>query len=157
MTFTKSGEVELCILSYNDDEVEPYLRLNFPEYINDGRLKVKSMYHELPFTCGRVKNFSHAMGTGKILFNLDADNFICNGHDHALALRPRQILKNTVHDTFGVSGRIAIYKDDFYRIGGYRDVGRHDDGDIVLRAVKDGMCLLSMRCDILPISNEYEE
>ena len=157
LAFTKVGEVELCVLAYNDNSVEEYLKANYGEYIADGRLKVKTMHDPIPFTCGRVKNFSHAMGTGDILFNLDSDNYIANAHDLVLQLKPNQILKNIIHDTVSVSGRIAIHRHIFQGIGGYRDVGRNDDGDFVYRCLKVGIKLVPMRCDILPISNERED
>lgn len=65
------------------------------QHIADGRLKVKTHHDDYKpldgsdFACGYVKNLSHAMGTGKILFNLDADNFIDNAHELLLQLKSR--------------------------------------------------------------------
>lgn len=163
LSFTKVSEFELCILAYNDDTVEPYLNEAFPEHIADGRLKVKTHHDDYQpidgsdFACGYVKNLSHAMGTGKILFNLDADNFIDNAHELLLQLKAGQIVKNTAIPLDGRSGRIGVYRSLFKKVGGYRDTGRTDDGDFVLRCLKAGAKLLHMDCELAPIPNQQKE
>ncbi len=158
LSFTKVAEVELCVLAYNDDEVEQYLLDKYAEYIADGRLKIKTHHDDYKpkdgsdFSCGYTKNLSHAMGTGKILFNLDADNFIDNAHEFLLQLKSNQILKNIALPD-GRSGRIGIHRTLFNKVGGYQDVGRSDDGDFVLRCLKAGAKLLQMDCNLAPISN----
>ena len=159
LSFMKSGEFELCVLAYNDDTVEPYLNEAFAKYIADGRLKVKTHHDDYKpsdgsdFACGYVKNLSHEMGIGEVLFNLDADNFIDNAHEHLLKLKPNEIIKN-IGLPDGRSGRIGVYKTLFKKVGGYRDVGRSDDGDFVLRCLRDGAKLLHMDCFMVPISND---
>lgn len=150
--FTKVNKIELCILAYNDDSVEPFLNQYYAEFINDGRLKVKSIQSKKPFSCGYVKNLSHEMGKGEILFNLDADNFIGNAPDYLFNLKENEILKN-IGLGDGRSGRIGIYQSLFKKIGGYRDVGEADDGDLVLRCLRQGAKLVSMNCTLSPISN----
>lgn len=158
LSFTKADEIELCILAYNDDDVEPFLNKHYAEYIADGRLKVKTHHDDYKpldgssFACGYVKNLSHAMGAGKILFNLDADNFIDNAHEFLLQLKPNQILKNIALPD-GRSGRIGVHRTLFDKAGGYHDVGRSDDGDFVLRCLRVGAKLLNMNCNLTPISN----
>lgn len=154
LTFTKAGEVELCILAYNDAEVEPYLRENYTQYIADGRLKVRTINSPIEFTCGRVKNLSHAMGTGEILFNLDADNFICNAHQALLNLKPYQVIKGKITTCSGESGRIGVYRNMYSLVGGYRDVGLNDDGDFISRCLRKGARLVHLECEIPPIPNE---
>lgn len=156
LTYTKVGEVEICVLAYNDLTVEPYLKENYSEYILDGRLKVENYTSDLPYTCGRVKNFSHAMGTGEVLFNLDADNFIDEVHGKLLNLKPYQIFKGRVTTCPGESGRIGLHRTAFERLGGYRDVGRNDDGDLVSRALSANMRLVTASCSIRPLPNEIE-
>lgn len=158
LSFMQSNEFELCILAYNDNTVEPYLRTHYSEYISDGRLKVRTHHDNYQpmdgsnFACGYVKNLSHAMGTGEILFNLDADNFIDNAHDILLTLQPNEVIKNVAIPD-GRSGRIGLYRTLFDRVNGYRDVGRSDDGDIILRCLKERAKLRSMNCNISPIGN----
>lgn len=153
LSFTKVDEVELCILTYNDKRAENYFNKNFKEYIDDGRLKVKNRVDKKEFSCGYVKNFSHEMGTGDILFNLDADNFIDNAHEILLNLKENEVVKNVVSKPDGRSGRIGVYKTLFEKVGGYRDVGRSDDGEFILRCVRSGAKLISMDCNLSPISN----
>ena len=163
LLFMKRGEFELCVLAYNDDLVEPYLKEHFAEHIADGRLKVKTHHDDYKpldgsdFACGYVKNLSHAMGTGKILFNLDADNFIDNSHELLLQLKAGQIIKNNAYPLDGRSGRIGVYRTLFKKVGGYRDTGRTDDGDFVLRCLRAGAKLLHMDCEIAPIPNQQKD
>ena len=158
LSFTKNGESELCVLAYNDDEVEPYLYKYYANYILDSRLRVKTHFDDYKpldgssFACGYVKNLSHAMACGEILCNLDADNFIGNWHMHVLNLKQDQLLKN-VNKGDGRSGRIACHKSMFNIVNGYRDVGRSDDGDFVLRCLRQGAKLIQIDCSIAPISN----
>lgn len=158
LNFTKTNEFELCVLAYNDDEVEQYLRDKYAEYIADGRLKVKTHHDDYKskdgsdFSCGYTKNLSHAMGTGKILFNLDADNFIDNAHEILLKLKANEVLKNVgVPD--GRSGRIGVHKSLFKKVGGYKDLDRSDDGDFVLRCLKTGAKIIKTDCALAPIPN----
>lgn len=158
LSFTSVGKVELCVLGYNENETEEYLKLTYPEFIQDGRLKVKTHYDDYKpkdgsdFACGWVKNFAHAMGTGKILFNLDADNFIDNAHMYLYYLREDQVLKN-IYEPDGRSGRIGVHRSLFDRVGGYRDEGRSDDGDFLSRCTDTGASIVFMNCDLKPISN----
>lgn len=154
LSFTERNKFELCILAYNDHSVEPFLTQNYGEFIKDGRLKIKTIKDPTPFSCGYVKNFSHQMATGKILFNLDADNFICNAHKYLLNLKENEILKNiNIGKGDGRSGRIGLYRSYFDQIGGYHDVGRADDLDLVLRCLRQGVKLVAMNCTIPPIPN----
>lgn len=158
LSFTKVDEFELCVLAYNDNDVATYLNEEFGNFIADGRLKVKSHRDDYKpidgsdFACGYVKNLSHIMGSGTILFNLDADNFIDNAHEYLLNLKPNEVIKNIALPD-GRSGRIGVHKTLFNAVGGYRDVGRADDGDFILRCLKAGAKLLSMNCFIAPIEN----
>lgn len=158
ISFTKAGEFELCILAYNDDEIEPYLKAHYADYIVDGRLKVRTHHDDYvpvdgsSYACGYVKNLAHAMGTGEILFNLDADNFIDNAHELLLDLKPDEVIKN-INNGDGRSGRIGVYKTMFDKVQGYRDEGRNDDGDFIQRCLRAGARLKLMDCNIAPIAN----
>ena len=160
LSFTKSGEIELCVLSYNDDSVEPYLYTHYSTYINDGRLKVQSHYDNYKpldgsdFACGYVKNLSHALGTGEILFNLDADNFIePQLQESLLNLKPHEVLRSTTGKFEGSLGRIGVHKSLYKKVNGYRDVGRSDDGDFIMRCLKARARLINTHCGIEPLSN----
>lgn len=158
LTFNEINNVEWCVLAYNDDEIEPYLNEHYAKYVADGRLKVKTHHDNYKpidgsdFACGYVKNLSHAMGSGEILFNLDADNFIDNAHALLLELKPNEVIKNIALSD-GRSGRIGVYKTLFDQVGGYHDVGRSDDGDFILRCLQVGANLIHMDCTLAPIEN----
>lgn len=160
LSYMKVNESELCILAYNDSEVEPYLLNNYSEYILDGRLRIITHHDNyIPmdgsdFACGYVKNLSHAMGNGEVLFNLDADNFICNWYDYILNLQYGDLLIHQGFSDDGRNGRIAIHSALFKQVGGYRDVGRRDDGDFITRCIQNGLRIRYLPCDILPIKNQ---
>jgi hypothetical protein len=153
LALTKVGEVELCVLAYNDPTILPYLTDRYGDYIADKRLVVKEHFENRVFSCGYVKNLSHAMGRGEILFNLDADNYIGNALSYLVDLKEDEVIKNFMYINDGRSGRIGVYRSLFNKVGGYRDVGRADDGEFVLRCVLAGAKLKHMDCDIAPISN----
>lgn len=153
------GEVELCILAYNDKSVEVYLKQHYLEYLNDGRIKILTHFEDKLFadgtrwSCGPVKNLSHAMGSGKILFNLDADNFIDNSLEHLVNLKENEIAHNPPTLGIGHLGRIGVYRSLFDKVGGYRDVGRADDGDFINRCLCVGAKLVKLKCSVPPIDN----
>ncbi|OTG87888.1 hypothetical protein [Acinetobacter sp. ANC 3813] len=159
LSFTEAGRFELCVLAYNDSTIEPYLREYYADYLLDGRLKVKTHFDNYQpadgsdFACGYVKNLSHAMGTGEILFNLDADNFIGEAHELLQHLKPSQVIKSRDFKQDGRSGRIGVYRELFTAVGGYRDTGRTDDGDFILRCLRAGAKLVHMNCSIPPLPN----
>lgn len=163
VSFLKTDEVELCIAAYNDDSITPYIKENYSTYLEDGRIKVKEFYDTYRpkdgsgFACGYAKNLSHRMGLGKVLFNLDADNFMDQETLEQLhILEPKEILiidpRTMLPD--GRAGRIGIHRSTYHYLGGYRDVGRRDDGDFVLRAIMSGCEAVYSYCVIPPIANE---
>lgn len=93
------------------------------------------------------------MGSGKILFNLDADNFIDNSLEHLVNLKENELAHNPPTLGIGHLGRIGIYRSLFDKVGGYRDVGRMDDGDFISRCLNTGVRLVKLRCSVPPIDN----
>lgn len=158
LSYTKVNEVELCILGYNDESVEKWLRLNYSEYINDGRLKVKTHFDNYKpvdgsdYACGYAKALAHEMASGEILFNLDADNFIDDAHDYLLNLKINEVLKYHILPD-GSSGRIGLYRKVYDKVGGYLDKGRLDDTDLISRCLSKGCKMKYIQCKRAPISN----
>ena len=147
LAYTIAGDVELCILVYNDLETFQYLEEHYQTFINDGRLVIKHRLDDVPFTCGRVKNFAHELGLGKVLFNLDADNFIDIGtHEALLRLRENEVLHHVGGNDIGLAGRIGVYRTRYDHVDGYRDVGRNDDGDFIRRLLWES----GMRMKLVP-------
>lgn len=164
--FAKVDNVEICIAAYNDNTVTKFLEENYSQELSDGRIKVAEFNDNYTpvdgsaFACGYVKIFSHRMATGKVLFNLDADNFIDDETIRVLSeLRENQIyiINPLKMNSDGRSGRIGIHRVKYDYIGGYRDCGRLDDIDFVRRAVLSGCRTVYGDCIIPPISNEKDE
>lgn len=154
---------ELCVLAYNDPTVKVFLEEKYKEYLDNGMIKVREVNDGyIPkdgssFACGYVKQHSHNMGSGEILFNLDADNFIDDELMKKLEdLKENQILiidpRTNAPD--GRSGRIGIYRKNYYLLGGYRDKGRSDDVDFCTRAVFMRLRVVYHNCNIKPLSND---
>lgn len=162
LAFTKAGEVELCILTYNDTDTYQYLHEYYADHIADGRLRVITVIKNKVFkdgsrwSCGYVKNLAHLMGRGKVLFNLDADNFIDNElHAALLSLQPNELLITLQSEwrNDGRSGRIGVHR-SMYGKARYRDKGRGDDGDFISQCISQGARVQQIRCAMTPIDNE---
>lgn len=164
--FTTVGKIEICIAAYNDDTIIKFLETHYSNELQDGRIKVvefKDSYvpkDGSAFACGHVKALSHAMGAGKVLFNLDADNYVDDDligiltelkNNQIYIIDPRKMKPD------GRSGRIGIHKTKYLDIGGYKDCGRLDDIDFVRRAILSGCRTLYGDCKIPPIPNEEIE
>jgi hypothetical protein len=155
LNFTITGKVDLCILAYNDDSIEPYLTEHFGDYLDTERLKVKTVTDSKPYSFGYVKNLSHAMGSGRVLFNLDADNFIDGVQDVLLTLTDDEICISDRPAKDGRGGRIGVTRNTFNQLNGYLDNQKFpDDGDFVIRAIQLGKRLKRAECVIAPLSNE---
>ena len=161
LAFTQAGEVELCVLTYNDADTYEYLRLSYAQYIADGRLRILSHIEDRVFadgsrwSCGYVKDLAHRMGRGRVLFNLDADNFIdYTLHAALLTLAPNEILitKQSEWQSDGRSGRIGLHGSRYGK-SFYRDRGRLDDGDFIDQCVRRGARIKQIPCQYKPIGN----
>lgn len=162
--YLKSGEVELVIVAFNDDSVLPFLQSNYADYLNDCRIRViehrenKLFADGSRWSCGYVKDIAHCQAMGKVLFNLDADNFIDDDLHHALLTLPPNTILITKQSEWlpdGRSGRIGCHKADYGKIR-YRDKGRNDDGDFMLRTYLAGIKKIQIPCLIKPIPNKQE-
>lgn len=162
LAYTIAGKVELCILAYNDAETYEYLRRFYAHYINDGRLRVLSHVEDRVFadgsrwSCGYVKDLAHKMGRGRVLFNLDADNFIDDPLHAALLALPAShilIIKQDKGVPDGRSGRIGIHREKYGKAF-YRDRGRSDDGDFISQCIVAGAAVQQIACQHTPIDND---
>lgn len=124
------SNVEFVLLNYNSqDETEDWVRENLMSYIESGLLcyyRESTATHFLP---AHSRNVSLRVATGDILCNVDADNYTglgfadylidVFGRDHGgkrpFANHP------SVFEPFDVGGhgRIALFRRDFYYLGGY--------------------------------------
>lgn len=155
LKFTVPGQVEIFVLAYNDETIEPYLVENYSEYINDGRLRIKSLQDTQPYSFGHVKNLCHSMAKGRVLFNLDADNYIDGCHEKLAGLTDHELLV-TLHSHLpdGRGGRIGMTRRTFNELKGYLDNQESpDDDNLVKRAMRAGKRLKRAECIIAPLKN----
>jgi hypothetical protein len=96
------------------------------------------------FHVAHAKNVAHRLGRGRILFNLDADNFIGEETIESLQRifdsRPRSVVTAEMKPDIG--GRTALRREDFGALNGYdeRFIGwGAEDWDLISRAVDYGL------------------
>lgn len=164
LKFTQSGFFEICVLLYNDESAYEYLVGNYKEYLEDGRLRIKVHNEDRVFedgtrwSCGYAKDLSHKMGKGRVLFNLDADNFIDSElRNSLLDLDANEILITEQSEWLpdGRSGRIGVHRCVYGKVR-YRDRGRSDDGDFIGQCIGIGLKVKQVSCFYKPISNEFK-
>lgn len=119
----KSIDAEWIILDYNcPDNVSEVLK-SLPlaqEALNNGKLKIYKLNTEACWLIPLAKNLVHSIATGDILFNLDIDNYIGSSYSDLITLTPGQFLwSGTTNVNDGCSGRLGVYREDFYDVGGY--------------------------------------
>jgi glycosyltransferase involved in cell wall biosynthesis len=131
---------EIILLDYQSpDGLQEWIFDNFQEYLNNGQLKYFQMHEDYAYTSAYAKNVAHRLGTGDILFNLDADNFIYDGLLYELRLLKdwQLFLPLLGVENEGILGRVGYTREAFYRLNGYNEniVGlKGDDGNLRVRA-----------------------
>lgn len=159
--------VEFVVLDYgSDDGLGDWIRQNFAHEIETGRLRYARSEQEY-FRMAHAKNMAHRLATGDILCNLDADNFVPQyfskwlgeqfdrephaivttqaiGHLDLIKERTGRVLRGLppTMEIGGIGGRIAVRKEDFYRLGGYNEKIEGwgpDDLQFALRACDAGL------------------
>jgi glycosyltransferase involved in cell wall biosynthesis len=71
---------------------------------------------------GHVKNVAHMCASNPIVCNLDADNWIVEGHSNFIVknlVEGQNVLIASGTCNEGGRGRLAMFKTDFHRLGGY--------------------------------------
>ena len=135
------GKTEFILLDYNsNDDLSDWINQNMQEYIKSGALKFYKTFIPQSFHRSHSRNLNLRLGTGDLLCNVDADNFL--GHGFASYLldvfngNPNVIIRGSGIPNLDTLGRICIRKDDFFKVGGYDEYmdgyGAEDD-DIVFR------------------------
>lgn len=155
LKFTKKDEIDIVVLAYNDATVKPYLEKTYPEYIADGRLKVFEVNDGKEYQFGVVKNLVHNEATGRVLFNLDADNFITGTPEKLATLKDDEILISHLPLADGRGGRIGVTKTVFDVVGGYRDgQADPDDVDFIKRVKEIAPTVKYETCPRRPLPNK---
>lgn len=155
--------VDLVLLNYHsDDGLDEYIRSGFKEYLDSGKLKYYSLVSEAKyFDMSYAKNIVHCLASGKVLFNLDADNFIGLTVDELKSLPINHILttkhvKGTHTSRFG---RIGIHASDFHELRGYNESIKNmggDDGNLIIRGLHKGFKLIQSQDISIPIQQSVE-
>lgn len=159
-----SKDVDIVLLDYNsDDGLQDYIVNNFADYLANGQLKYYQLESKrVGFDMAYAKNVVHKLATGKVLFNLDADNFIGTTVTELLTLPTNTILlpKMVANTGTGRCGRIGLHKSDFNRLCGYDEniVGMaDDDGNLVRRAIAAGFDLFMSEDTSIPIPQTHKQ
>ena len=135
------GVTEFIVLDYNSkDDLAKWVEQNMQEYIKNGALKFYKTLIPQTFHRSHSRNLNLRLGTGDLLCNVDADNFLGKGFAQYLLDEFNKdsniIIRGSGIPNLDTLGRICIRKDDFYSIGGYDEYmdgyGAEDD-DVVFR------------------------
>jgi len=163
-----NNEVEFIVVDFGStDGTSEWIIKNFFDELTSGYLKFfKTKPIDFWHAC-ICKNTAHLLANGKIVTNLDCDNYVGpRGSGYVLSAFEKDGDKLLLHQFSGVPfdgsyGRISTYKAHFERIGGYNEslypVG-YEDKDLLLRLVSYGLKykhLFDKRyCQAIPNSKE---
>ena len=148
---------EFVILAYGDRDTYSWILENFSNEINAKKVLLGYSPQE-HFRMAHAKNMAHRLATGDILVNIDADNIAGAGFanwlneqftaDEDIIVR-RSFVEAKISQLFGnnidhgVDGRVAIFKEHFYQLNGYRepevDAWGGDDKDLINRGHYHGL------------------
>ena len=116
---------EFIILNYGSkDGLHEWIKEMKP-WIDKGIVKYFRTQQPEFFVATHSKNIAHRQGTGEILCNVDADNFLCKGYVEFLAAHLANndtIVAASPSDIFEVAGscgKIAVRREHFYAVNGY--------------------------------------
>lgn len=150
--------VEFIVLDYNSsDGLKDWMENEMGNHLATKRLLYRTAKGFQYFHMAHAKNIAHRLARGKIVCNLDADNFTGDkfaeylmnvfSNGKRLIVRAPRI----TNETRGTLGRIAMRKTDFELIGGYDEQMKfgwgHEDRDLINRARMIGFRLHYMPSD----------
>jgi glycosyltransferase involved in cell wall biosynthesis len=140
-------DFECVLLNYNsEDDLDFWCRKNLRKEIESGKVIYASTLAPLRFNSSHAKNIAHALATGDVLVNVDADNFV--GKDFCFYLN--HLFQNTDSPlvvqfvrSLSCAGRIALKKTHFLEIRGYNEALTaerfgYEDYDILERLSASG-------------------
>jgi hypothetical protein len=152
---------KFIVLNYgSQDDLLQYVSIEHQREIAEGRLVIYTHLHDHKFRMAHAKNMAHRLGImegADILVNLDADNLtgprfedsILQDVDNRIFLWARMVKGEF---TRGISGRIAVHKQDFIKAGGYDEAKFNewgsDDKDFNIR-------LRRLGCEGVEIEPQY--
>jgi N-terminal domain of galactosyltransferase len=139
--------VEFVLLDYSSlDGLKRWVEAELKEHLSTGRVAYYLVTGFKYFHHAHAKNIAHRLARGKIVCNLDADNFTGFGFAEYLIKmfsNNKRILVRSPKGINGPYGRIALRKIDFEAIGGYDERMEFgwgfEDDDFINRAVMSGI------------------
>jgi len=170
-------KVEFVVLDYNSqDGLKEWVfsSKEIAPYLEDGTIIYARTEDHAFFRMAHAKNMAARIATGNVICNLDADNFtddpnhpsstsFVNFLGQIFTLQPeslvtpcRAFVRTHMNGQWGASGRIAVSKNTFLRLGGYDESGfasefglKHgwglDDDDFLMRAENSGSEVVLIR------------
>jgi hypothetical protein len=140
--------VEFVLINYNSqDGLHEWAKQNLQKYIDGGLLNYYYTQEPEFFHVCKAKNLAHKAAIGKIVCNVDGDNF--TGKNFAYFINflfakygDDSILHFRKKPLWGTEGRIALLKAKFIELGGYDEnflPTGHEDHDLLNRAKAMGM------------------
>jgi glycosyltransferase involved in cell wall biosynthesis len=133
--------VEFVLLDYNSsDGLEEWVKKEMMKHIESGVLVYYRTEEPKFFHMSHSKNVSHKLATGKIVCNLDADNFTTPGFARYIynELKNRDCKIIFAKGASKLFGKLAIFKDDFINeLNGYDEMMQnygYEDRDLYERA-----------------------
>lgn len=150
--------VDLILLDYHsEDGLEQYVKENFQNELILGKLKYFKLISKAPyFDASYAKNIAHCLSHSDIVFNLDADNFIGETYLELINLNRKEILINQDYIHIDKSGRIGLYREDFYALRGYNEAMKGvlcEDGELAIYAMSFNFKFVKSNDKTVPIKN----
>ena len=114
---------EFVLLDYNcpDPRTKTYVLEELGTYVESGELTYYYFPQAKYFDRSHARNLGFCLGTGDILCNVDADNFIGEGFPHFVAsmLCEKNVFLQGPQDGRGLLGRICLHRHHFEAVGGF--------------------------------------
>lgn len=147
ITFKDKIEFVVVDLGGNDG-LQDWLGEHFKDELSCGYLYFENIDYVTQWHASIAKNISHSYGTGKILVNLDCDNFTGKNGGMYVIKKFLQYGDKLLFHQFGGDGldgsfgRIAMTREHFYKVGGYDEsllpMG-YQDQDLINRLKAHGL------------------
>lgn len=153
--WARPDAVEFVVLDYSSpDDLAHWMHTDpvLQPYRDAGILRFARSPGQTRFRHSHAKNMAHALASGDVLVNVDADNFVGPGFAEHLrevfTRRPNAVVtpdrldaRLNVGSHRGCMGRVALSRRSFERLGGYDESDRFrgwagEDTDLVIRAIK---------------------
>lgn len=143
------ANTEFIILNYNSKDdmhdfitstlVRPYLEIKKVRYFRTR----EPLYYSFPHS----RNLAFRQSSGDVILNLDPDNYTGPGFANRIRqlCAVRSSLALFARAKLRINGRLGLYRQDFYDIGGYDEslTGYgYDDRSLLLRALSHGCTLM---------------